>query len=93
MIKKNSYLNLQVIENLLYRQDMTHSELAKALNVRQSVICDLFKKRKASLSLENLAKLCLLLNVDYNKVIRKPDIILKLAGLSVESTKNSEKEV
>ena len=67
---------------------MTHSDLAKALGVRQSVICDLFKKRKQALTLENIAKICYLLNCDYNKLIRKPEIILKLIDNSFMNVAN-----
>ena len=50
------------LKKLLYEKGISQSELEKATGIRPSTICDLYNQNAAFVKLENVYKICKVLN-------------------------------
>ena len=50
------------LKKLLYEKGISQSELAKVTGIRPSTICDLYNQNAAFVKLENVYKICKVLN-------------------------------
>lgn len=57
------------LRRILDATAMTQAELAKATGIRPSTICDLYNNNAAFLKLENLYKICKVLNCRIDELL------------------------
>ncbi len=57
------------LRRILDAAAMTQAELAKATGIRPSTICDLYNNNAAFLKLENLYKICKVLNCRIDELL------------------------
>ncbi len=56
------------LKKLLYEKGISQSELAKVTGIRPSTICDLYNQNAAFVKLENVYKICKVLNCKIDEL-------------------------
>lgn len=58
------------LRDILKSRNMTQSELAELTSIRPSTICDLCNNNCTFIKLENIEKLCKILNCDLSDIMK-----------------------